>query len=323
MSEEKEIMTLEKIEVNAAGYANAMKMAEEIGKVKMAQSLASGLNLGIIRWFAMMKESKGYKDQVLVDADGNTFITQTFEEFCEKMGFSKNTIYEHLQNFAVLGERYLQEAQEMGLKVRDMRRLRKALKDAPQEKREEIMASLQYARNDSEELKTALDVVCEQYAQSKAENRKLAEKISRLEEDAETAKQDYRAQSEVLQTRNRQYEELKEVYSKATNPGIRDRERLAIEFMEAARKKMDEICNEALITVVKMGGIAEEILQDERADAELKLYVQERVNLAISGMGYNLRQFSYLDVDLEAEFKTPEFMQYNKDYRNKEDNGEE
>ena len=39
----------ETVAVSEADYAESLRMAEEIGKVKMAQAISSGLSLGIIR----------------------------------------------------------------------------------------------------------------------------------------------------------------------------------------------------------------------------------------------------------------------------------
>ena len=129
------------VAVSEADYAESLRMAEEIGKVKMAQAISSGLSLSVIRWFSSMRESGAYKGKLLIGPDGNTFRPDTFEKFCEGMGFSKSYVCENLQNFGTLGERYLSEAQELGLKVRDMRKVRKALKDAPEETKQEVFAA--------------------------------------------------------------------------------------------------------------------------------------------------------------------------------------
>ena len=162
------------VSISEADFAESVRMAEEIGKVKMAQAISSGLTLGVIRWFASMKESGVYKGRLLIGPDGKAFRPATFEELCEGMGFSRRNIDENLQNFATLGERYLSEAQELGLKVRDMRKVRKALKDAPEETKQEVFAALRDAKDSSEDLKTALDVVCAQLTAAKTETKKLA-----------------------------------------------------------------------------------------------------------------------------------------------------
>ena len=150
----------ETVSKSEADFAESVRMAEEIGKVKMAQAISSGLSLSVIRWFSSMKESGAYKGRLLIHPNGNTFRPENFEQLCEGMGFSKSTVHENLQNFAALGERCLSEAQELGLKVRDLRKVRKALKDAPEETKQEVFPVLRHAKDSSVPLKTALDAVC-------------------------------------------------------------------------------------------------------------------------------------------------------------------
>ena len=161
----------ETVSISEADFAESVRMAEEIGKVKMAQAISSGLSLSVIRWFSSMKESGTYKGRLLVGPDGNTFRPDTFEKLCDGMGFSY---------FAALGERCLSEAQELGLKVRDLRKVRKALKDAPEETKQEVFAALRGAKDSSEDLKTALDVVCAQLTAAKTETKKLADQAEKL-----------------------------------------------------------------------------------------------------------------------------------------------
>ena len=206
------------VAVSEADYAESLRMAEEIGKVKMAQAISSGLSLSVIRWFSSMKESGSYKNKVLIGPDGKTFRPATFEQLCEGMGFSKNTVNEHLQNFATLGERCLSEAQELGLKVRDMRKVRKALKDAPEETKQEVFAALRSARDSSEDLKTALDVVCAQLTAAKTETKKLAAQAEKLKKAEEDLRNDYKARGEVMEAQAAKYDELNEKYIRATSP---------------------------------------------------------------------------------------------------------
>lgn len=292
----------ETVAISETDFAESMRMAEDIGKVKMARAMASHLNLGTIRWFDHMKATKAYKGKILVSPDGRTFRPETFEELCDGMGFSKNTINESLQNFAALGPQYLEEAQNLGLKVRDLRKVRKALKDAPVEKRDEIFLALREARDSSEELKTALDVVCGQLIQSKDEKKKLEDKIGKLEEDSLELKENYRAQGKVLETKSQQYDELNEKYIRATSPRPADVEERKLAMRENARKSLDEACLNAVLAVERLGALAEAIIGAEDIDGETAAHVHERVSLAVADMGRALNA-RMIDIDLSAEFK--------------------
>ena len=89
----------ETVSISEADFAESVRMAEEIGKVKMAQAISSGLTLGVIRWFASMKESGSYKGRLLIGPDGKAFRPENFEQLCSGMGFSFKTVYEHLKNW--------------------------------------------------------------------------------------------------------------------------------------------------------------------------------------------------------------------------------
>lgn len=66
----------ETVSISEADFAESVRMAEEIGKVKMAQAISSGLTLSIIRWFSSMKESGSYKGKLLVGPDGQDFSSR-------------------------------------------------------------------------------------------------------------------------------------------------------------------------------------------------------------------------------------------------------
>ncbi|MDM8214665.1 hypothetical protein QUW15_00580 [Desulfovibrio piger] len=291
----------ETVAVSEADYAESLRMAEEIGKVKMAQAISSGLSLGVIRWFASMKESGSYKGRLLIGPDGKTFRPATFEELCGGMGFSYRTVAENLQNFAALGERYLAEAQELGLKVRDMRKVRKALKDAPEETKQEVFAALRDAKDSSEDLKTALDVVCAQLTAAKTETKKIAAQAEKLKKAEEDLRKDYDARGEVLEAKTAQYDELNEKYIRATSPHPSDREAQKLARNGAAREELDRMSNEALLAVARLAACGATVLSDEDMEEDTLAYVHQRISLAVKGMAAAILD-NGIDVDLSAEF---------------------
>ena len=289
------------VAVSEADYAESLRMAEEIGKVKMAQAISSGLSLSVIRWFSSMKESGSYKNKVLIGPDGKTFRPATFEQLCEGMGFSKNTVNEHLQNFATLGERCLSEAQELGLKVRDMRKVRKALKDAPEETKQEVFAALRSAKDSSEDLKTALDVVCAQLTAAKTETKKLAAQAEKLKKAEEDLRNDYKARGEVMEAQAAKYDELNEKYIRATSPHPADREMQRILRNKTAREELDKKSGDALLAVAQLAAYGASVLADEDMDEDTLAYVHQRISLAAKGMTAAILD-NGIDVDLSAEF---------------------
>ena len=289
------------VAISEADYAESLRMAEEIGKVKMAQAISSGLSLSIIRWFASMKESGTYKGKLLIGPDGKTFRPENFEQLCEGMGFSKNTVNEHLQNFATLGERCLAEAQELGLKVRDMRKVRKALKDAPEEAKQEVFAALRGAKDSSEDLKTALDVVCAQLTAAKTETKKLTEQAKKLKKAEEDLRKDYDARGQVMEAQAAKYDELNEKYIRATSPHPSDREEQKILRNRTAREELDKKCGDALLAVAQLAAYGAAVLSDEDMEDDMLSYVHYRISLAVKSMAEAMLN-NGIDVDLAAEF---------------------
>lgn len=289
------------VSISEADFAESVRMAEEIGKVKMAQAISSGLTLGIIRWFASMKESGSYKGRLLVGPDGKTFRPENFEQLCSGMGFSFKTVYEHLKNFAELGERCLAEAQELGLKVRDMRKVRKALKDAPEETKQEVFAALRDAKDSSEDLKTALDVVCAQLTAAKTETKKLAAQAEKLKKTEEDLRADYDARGQLLEAQTTKYDELNEKYIRATSPHPSDREAQKLLHNQTSREELDKKCGDALLAVAQLAAHGVAMLADEDLDEDTLAYVHQRISLAVKGMAAAILD-NGIDIDLAAEF---------------------
>ncbi len=291
----------ETVSISEADFAESVRMAEEIGKVKMAQAISSGLSLSVIRWFSSMKESGAYKGKLLIDPNGNTFRPENFEQLCEGMGFSRRNIDENLQNFAMLGERYLSEAQELGLKVRDLRKVRKALKDAPEETKEEVFAALRGAKDSSEDLKTALDVACAQLTAAKTETKKLAAQTEKLKKAEEDLRKDYDARGQVMEAQAAKYDELNEKYIRATSPHPSDREAQKLLRNQTSREELDKKCGDALLAVAQLAAHGAAMLADEELEEDTLAYVHQRISLAVKGMAAAILD-NGIDIDLSAEF---------------------
>lgn len=292
------------VSISEADFTESMRIAEEIGKVKMAQAISSGLSLGVIRWFSSMKESGAYKGKILVGPDGKTFRPENFEQLCKGMGFSRENVDLNLRNFATLGERYLSEAQELGLKVRDIRKIRKALKNEPEEEKKGLFAALRHARESggSEEMRQALDVVCSRLTELKKENEKLSEQTEKLKKAEEDLRNDYDARGQVMEAQAAKYDELNEKYIRATSPHPADREMQRILRNKTAREELDKKSGDALLAVAQLAAYGASVLADEDMDEDTLAYVHQRISLAVKGMTAAILD-NGIDVDMAAEFQ--------------------
>ena len=259
------------VSISEADFAESVRMAEEIGKVKMAQAISSGLTLGIIRWFASMKESGSYTGRLLVGPDGKTFRPENFEQLCSGMGFSFKTVYEHLKNFAELGERCL--------------------------------AALRHAKESggSEEMRQALDVVCSRLTEMKKENEKLSKQTKALDEKEKNLRADYDARGQLLEAQTAKYDELNEKYIRATSPHPSDREAQKLLRNQTSREELDKKCGGALLAVAQLAAHGAAMLADEDLDEDTLAYVHQRISLAVKGMSAAILD-NGIDIDLAAEF---------------------
>ena len=291
------------VTISASDYTQNMKMAEEIGKFKMSRAISSGLRLGEIRWLGAMKENKAYQTFPLTKPNGSVYFAETFEDFCKGMGLSYRTVAESLQNYSMLGEEYLTEAQNLGLTVRDTRKIRKALKDAPEEEKREVFAKLR--ESTPEEMKTALDVICSRYIENKKALGKAKEEAADLKKKVEDLEKDRDAKQKVAQERNDQIAALKEELIVATSSAIADVEVKKMKKNANNREIIDEKCRDAVFAVANLAAFGASVLADDENSEETAAYVHERISSAVRGMAVHILSAG-IDVDLTAEL-VPDF----------------
>lgn len=202
------------------------------------------------------------------------------------MGFSRENVDLNLRNFNTLGERYLSEAQELGLKVRDIRKVCKALKNEPKEEKKGLFAALRHAKESggSEEMRQALDVVCSRLTELKKENEKLSKQTKALDEKEKNLRADYDARGQLLEAQTTKYDELNEKYIRATSPHPSDREAQKLLRNQTSREELDKKCGDALLAVAQLAAHGAAMLADEDLDEDTLAYVHQRISLAVKGM---------------------------------------
>lgn len=206
----------------------------------------------------------------MVGPDGKTFRPENFEQLCKGMGFSRENVDLNLRNFNTLGERYLSEAQELGLKVRDIRKVCKALKNEPKEEKKGLFAALRHAKESggSEEMRQALDVVCSRLTELKKENEKLSKQTKALDEKEKNLRADYDARGQLLEAQTTKYDELNEKYIRATSPHPSDREAQKLLRNQTSREELDKKCGDALLAVAQLAAHGAAMLADEDLDED-------------------------------------------------------
>ena len=291
------------VSVRTEDYTENLLFAEEIGKVKASRAVASALDLSVIRWFDFMKNSKAYKGKQFIGPDNKPFLAENFEQFCEGMGFSYDKIYHDIQNLSTFGEERLTEIRNLGLTVRDTRKIRKAIKDVDEDTKKEIFRELKSST--PEDLRVTIDVICAQHAKAQADNKKLEKEAEKLKEKVEALEKDKEAQQKVAQERNDQIAALKEELIVATSSAIADVEVKKMKKNVKNREIIDEKCRDAVFAVANLATFGASVLADDENSEETAAYVHERISSAVRGMAAHILSAG-IDVDLTAEL-VPDF----------------
>lgn len=291
------------VSVRTEDYTENLLFAEEIGKVKASRAVASALDLSVVRWFDFMKNSKVYKGKQFIGPDNKPFSAENFEQFCEGMGFSYDKIYHDIQNLSTFGEERLTEIRNLGLTVRDTRKIRKAIKDVDEDTKKEIFRELKSST--PEELRVTIDVICAQHAKAQADNKKLEKEAEKLKEKVEALEKDKEAQQKVAQERNDQIAALKEELIVVTSSAIADVEVKKMKKNANNREIIDEKCRDAVFAVASLAAFGSSVLADDENSEETAAYVHERISSAVRGMAVHILSAG-IDVDLTAEL-VPDF----------------
>lgn len=291
------------VSVHAEDYARDLAFQQQADRVQGFQAVASGLSLSVIQWFSAMKASGEYKGRSFTDQRGNIHQPQTFEELCKAMGFSYPSVAESLQNYATFGEERLTEIRNLGLTVRDTRKIRKAIKDVDEDTKKEIFRELKSST--PEDLRVTIDVICAQHAKALTDKNKAEEEAADLKKKVEDLEKDRDTKQKLAQERNDQIAALKEELIVATSSAIADVEVKKMKKNAKNREIIDEKCRDAVFAVANLAAFGSSVLADDENSEETAAYVHERISSAVRGMAAHILSAG-IDVDLTAEL-VPDF----------------
>nr|DAI22414.1 MAG TPA: Protein of unknown function (DUF3102) [Caudoviricetes sp.] len=179
----------------AQQMTQAKTQAHEIlGMVKAFDFAQKLLTVSTLKLLANIKETKQYKDLDIYDTSGNRQHVSTWDDFCNLLGFSRQKIDTDLLNLSDFGESFLETSQRLGLGYRDLRKLRKL----PEEARAEIVEADYSETADKEDLIEKIEDLTAKHAHEKMV----------LEGQLAQSRQNYEAQSRVLDNKNKRLDQL-------------------------------------------------------------------------------------------------------------------
>ena len=160
---------LRQVDAAVAGtLAPSVALANVAGQVQALNYMHKLSGLGITKMLKDMKESGQYKGATIQNTKGELVTVTSFEDLCNAVGISYRKAAEDIQNLNVLGEEFMESAQNMGLGYRQIRQLRQL----PEEDRAKLLAE-----GDPEDLKDALaDALAEKAKAEKAAKDAVADK---------------------------------------------------------------------------------------------------------------------------------------------------
>lgn len=170
-------------------------LSEKVGAIKTTGFFKKVSTVTEIKLIAEIKESKQYKGLQMVSYEGKSVTCNTFEDFCQALGFSYEKVNQDIQNLATFGEDFLETSQRMGVGYRDLRKLRKL----PEEDREVIINGEAVKAEDKDSLIELIEDMSVKHAKQKTT---LENKVKELEKENKAKDAVIRQKQDTIDTKN-------------------------------------------------------------------------------------------------------------------------
>ena len=192
-------------------------VGSEAQKIVLANAEANEV-LGMIRAFDVVgkfvtvtnlkilhdiKESKKYKGLVKKLPDGKVVTVTNWSEYCQFLPVSKDTIDQHLMMLKEFGEDFLSRAQDIGMGLRDMRKLR-SLPD--ESDRNLIIEATQQENLTRDDVLELMEEMAAKHAKEKSD---LSSQLVDAKEDLEAARKVSATKQETIDDLNHQLEKTR------------------------------------------------------------------------------------------------------------------
>lgn len=188
-------------------------MNQLLGRMQAVSSIAAILEAGNLTQLQQIKNSKTYRQLAgqTANINGEMIKLDTWEGFCTAIGSSRSVVDENLKNLVDLGEAALQRANELGMTVRELRKLRQ-LNTADQTV---VIGEIEAAVGDKEAIVDLIDTMSAKHAkereqlqqqiddnaaEAKASSRIIADKTKKITDlETQIVKQENRTLDEQTQ----------------------------------------------------------------------------------------------------------------------------
>lgn len=196
---------------------------QRIGRKQMMEVFSKLVTVTDLVDLQNLKESKGYKDHAVVDADGKVVTLRTWKEYCEAVeGRSVESVDLDLKNLNALGPELFESMRNVGIGPSTMR----AIRQLPDDDKQLIQQAV--ATADKDELAEFVEQIITKNAREKAElSKKLEDATANLE-----------AKDAVAETNAKRINELQEKVARIKKMPV---EESSVEMRSEVSKLQSEI----------------------------------------------------------------------------------
>ena len=265
-----------------AGYNEERDLANQLlGQAQMADSFAKFSLTVSVSKLAFVRENKLYKAfKGKKSADGQRFLSGTWDEYCDLLGRSRQQVDEEISNLKSFGEQALESMSAMGIGYRELRQYRKLPEDQKQ-------ALIEVAKAGDKEgfVELAEEIIA-----------KHAKEKEALATQVEEAQATLEAKDRVLQTRAELIGKLEEQVAGKFKPLPGSEARTAQE--QALLKELDEGTSSAFLSMHRTFKAADAALSGSGARDAIQARARQAVEFLAQQLADMCEEFG-MSVDLD------------------------
>ena len=265
-----------------AGYNEERDLANQLlGQAQMADSFAKFSLTVSVSKLAFVRENKLYKAfKGKKSADGQRFLSGTWDEYCDLLGRSRQQVDEEISNLKSFGEQALESMSAMGIGYRELRQYRKLPEDQKQ-------ALIEVAKAGDKEgfVELAEEIIA-----------KHAKEKEALATQVEEAQATLEAKDRVLQTRAELIGKLEEQVAGKFKPLPGSEARTAQE--QALLKELDEGTSSAFLSMHRTFKAADAALSGSGARDAIQARARQAIEFLAQQLADMCEEFG-MSVDLD------------------------
>ena len=182
------------------------RILEQVGAIKMAAITRKFVCVTEIEMLADIKQSKQYKDLPMIVNGKSVFVT-TWEQFCNAIGSSVETIDNNIRNYQRMGGEFFEYAQNAGIPQRTLAQIGRL----PAADREMVIEMAQKEETTKDAVLQVLEQIMAKHA---AEKEQAAAEKAELESRVQDLQETAAAKDKVIADKNAKVDELAEKLAK-------------------------------------------------------------------------------------------------------------